>query len=59
MFEQSPILNVFIAKKYVINNHVVPAFGHGRNGISHALERSLDQVSGSNLYGLAVDALKN
>ncbi len=59
MLEQSTIFNVFIVEKHVINNHVVPAFGHGGNGRSHALQRSLDYVSGSYLYGLAIYALKN
>ena len=52
--EQLPIFGVFAVEKHVINDHMISAVGHCRDGISHAFRRSPDYISGLNVDGLAV-----
>ena len=57
--EQLPIFGVFAVEKHVINDHMISAVGHCRDGISHAFQCSPDYISGLNVDGLAIDTTED
>ncbi len=57
--EQLPIFRVFAVEKDVIDDHMVSAFGHCRNGIAHAFQCSRHYRSELNVDILAIDTMKD
>ncbi len=57
--KQLPIFGVFAVEKHVINDHMISAVGHCRDGISHAFQCSPDYISGLNVDGPAVDTTED